>query len=189
MTALRTLRFGGSLLGRRVLITGASGGVGRFAVQLGARAGGRITAITGGAERSKGLYELGATEIITRIEDVQGLFDLILESVGDSSLETAIQHVAPEGTIVLYGGSSSQDAKVNLLSFAGHENARIQSFFSFASGTPESFGQDLGLLASLVATKELTPEIGSEESWQKLQEVAQKLREQRMNAKAVFHVA
>lgn len=188
LTALRTLRYGGSLLGRRVLITGASGGVGRFAVQLGAHAGGRITAIAGSAERSKGLRELGATEIITRIEDAQGLFDLILESVGGSSLETAIQHIAPAGTIVLYGGSSRQDAKVNLFSFAGHENARIQSFFSFASGTPESFGQDLALLASLVATKELTPEIGSEENWQKLQEVAQKLRERRVNGKAVFHV-
>ncbi len=189
LTALRTLRYGGPLLGRRVLVTGAAGGVGRFAIQLGALSGGRITAIAANPERSLGLDELGASEIITKIEDAQGLFDLILESVGGSSLETAIQHIAPGGTIVLFGGSSTQDAKINLFAFAGHENARIQSFFSFASGTPESFGQDLGLLVSFVATKDLTPEIGSEEDWHKVQNVAAQLRERRVNGKAVFHIA
>jgi len=106
--------------GRRVLVTGAAGGVGRFAVQLGALSGARITAIAGSPERSLGLDELGANEIVMKIADAQGLFDLILESVGGSSLETAIQHIAPGGTIVLFGGSSTQDAKINLFAFAGH---------------------------------------------------------------------
>lgn len=99
-----------------------------------------------------------------------------------------MQAIAPGSTIVLFGGSLTQDAKINLFAFAGHENARIQSFFSFASGTPESFGQDLSLLASLVATKELTPEIGSEEDWHKVQDVATQLRNRRVNGKAVFHI-
>ncbi len=188
ITALRTLRFGGSLLGRRVLITGASGGVGRFAVQLGARGGARITAIAGSSERGQGLRELGATEIVTKIEDAQGLFELILESVGGSSLETAIRLIAPEGTVVVYGNSSGQDAKVNLYSFFGHEGSRLQSFFSFSSGTPESFGQDLGLLASLVSTKELTPKIGAQESWKNLKQVATALRDRRVTGKAIFLV-
>jgi len=45
LTALRTLRHGAPLLGKRVLITGAAGGVGNLAVQLAARSGARVTAI------------------------------------------------------------------------------------------------------------------------------------------------
>ena len=47
VTALRALRRLGPVLGRRVLITGASGGVGRFAVQLAARAGAHVVAAAG----------------------------------------------------------------------------------------------------------------------------------------------
>src|SRR5438105_12192743 len=43
LTALRTLRLGGMLLGKRVLVTGATGGVGHFAVQLARPAGARAT--------------------------------------------------------------------------------------------------------------------------------------------------
>ncbi|MDP1849407.1 MAG: hypothetical protein Q8K79_16575, partial [Solirubrobacteraceae bacterium] len=46
VTALRALEICGFVLGKRVLVTGASGGVGRFAVQLAARAGARVTALS-----------------------------------------------------------------------------------------------------------------------------------------------
>src|SRR5438270_4538320 len=102
-TALRTVRLGESLLGRRVLITGAAGGVGQFAVQLAALAGAEVTGIVGRPERAAGLRELGAAAVITDIQKADGLFDLILESVGGSSLAAAVRLVAPEGTIVVLG--------------------------------------------------------------------------------------
>src|SRR5579871_2010516 len=55
LTALRTLRHGDPLLGKRVLITGAAGGVGTLAVQLAARSGARVTAVVGSTERGAGL--------------------------------------------------------------------------------------------------------------------------------------
>ncbi|MDP8967562.1 MAG: SDR family NAD(P)-dependent oxidoreductase, partial [Actinomycetota bacterium] len=58
ITALRALEICGFVLGKRVLVTGASGGVGRFAVQLAARAGAHVTAVSRNEERARGLREL-----------------------------------------------------------------------------------------------------------------------------------
>ena len=74
LTALRTLRHGAPLLGKRVLITGAAGGVGTIAVQLAARSGARVTAVVGRVERAAGLKELGSFEVIEGI-DPDGLAD------------------------------------------------------------------------------------------------------------------
>ena len=63
LTTLRTLRLGGDLLGRRVLVTGASGAVGRFQIQLAAAAGARVTAVTR-ATHAQQLAELGAERVI-----------------------------------------------------------------------------------------------------------------------------
>ncbi len=165
-TALRMVRLGGSLLGRRVLITGAAGGVGRFAVQLAALAGAEVTGIVGRPERAAGLRELGAAAVITDIQEADGLFDLILESVGGSSL-----------------------AAVNFQSFVGHQGARLTPFFSYLSGSPASFGIDLASLVSLIEEGKLKPHIGLEESWHKLGQTLAALRDRRVNGKAVFHTA
>jgi NADPH:quinone reductase-like Zn-dependent oxidoreductase len=53
LTALYALEIGGPLIGRRVLVTGASGGVGRFAVQLAKRGGAHVTAVSASAERAE----------------------------------------------------------------------------------------------------------------------------------------
>jgi len=86
MTALRALRLGGQLLGRRALITGAAGGVGRFAVELAARNGASVTGVAASPERAKGLKDLGASEVAHDIKQASGPFDLILESAGGPSL-------------------------------------------------------------------------------------------------------
>ena len=64
LTALRSLEIGGYVVGKRVLITGASGGVGRFAIQLAKLAGAHVTAI---ARRTEGLAELGADEVLPEL--------------------------------------------------------------------------------------------------------------------------
>jgi NADPH:quinone reductase-like Zn-dependent oxidoreductase len=66
LTALRTLRHGAPLLGKRVLITGAAGGVGHLATQIAARSGARVTAVVGRPERGRHL--LGVDEIVEGIE-------------------------------------------------------------------------------------------------------------------------
>src|ERR1700736_5308017 len=74
LTALRSLRHGAPLLGKRVLITGAAGGVGHMAGQIAPRSGARVTAVVGRVERAAGLKELGALEVIEGIDKALGRF-------------------------------------------------------------------------------------------------------------------
>ncbi|HEY0423414.1 MAG TPA: zinc-binding dehydrogenase [Rhodopila sp.] len=188
LTALRTLRHGGSLVGRRVLVTGAAGGVGTLAVQIAARSGAYVTAVVGRTERGAGLSELGATEIVEGIENVQGRFALILESGGGASLAKAIRLVEPRGTVVVYGNSSTEPTTISFADFRGAPNARIQSFSYFTSEAEERFAPDLALLVSLIADGSLKPQIGAERDWRDILQVADQLRDRRVSGKAVFRV-
>src|ERR1700756_2441695 len=185
LTALRTLRHGAPLLGKRVMVTGAAGGVGHLATQIAARSGAHVTAVVGSAER--GQHVLGADEIIEGIDKAQGLFALILEAAGGASLAAAIAHVEPKGTIVIFGNSSGEPTSLNFRDFAEHPNARIQSFSYFTSEGEERFAPDLALLASLVADGSLKPHL-VERSWRDLAEIGPQLRDRRIAGKAVFHI-
>jgi NADPH2:quinone reductase len=188
LTALRTLRHGAPLLGKRVLITGAAGGVGHLAVQLAARSGARVTAVVGRPERAAGMQELGATEVVVGIDQAHGRFGLILESAGGASLLAALHLVEAKGAVVVYGNSSGEQTAIGFADFRGGQNARLQSFFYFTSGPEEQFAPDLALLVSLVADKSLTPQTGPERSWRTIAHIAEELRERRLGGKAVFRV-
>ena len=105
LTALRALDIIGPVIARRVLVTGASGGVGRFAVQLAKLAGAHVTGVSASAERAQGLRELGADDIIHELRPDGDEFDGIVEGVGGASLGAAIQRVAAQGTIVSFASS------------------------------------------------------------------------------------
>ena len=185
LTALRTLRHGAPLLGKRVLVTGAAGGVGHMAVQIAARSGARVTAVVGGPERGRHLR--GAEEIVEGIDKVRGNFALILESAGGSSLAAAIAHIEAKGTIVVFGNSSGDPTPFSFRDFADHPNARIQSFSYFTSEPEERFAPDLALLVSLVADGSLKPHL-VERSWRELAQISPQLRDRQIRGKAVFHI-
>jgi NADPH:quinone reductase len=188
LTALRTLRHGAPLLGKRVLITGAAGGVGTIAVQLAARSGARVTALVGRPERAAGIKELGASEVVEGIENAQGRFGLILESGGGASLARAVQLVEAKGTVVVYGNSSGEPTTLSFADFRGAQNSRVQSFYYFTSEAEDRFAPDLALLVSLIADGSLTPQIGVERSWREFAAVAEQLRDRRVSGKAILSV-
>jgi NADPH:quinone reductase len=185
LTALRALRHGAPLLGKRVLITGAAGGVGHLATQIAARSGARVTAVIGGPERARHLR--GAEEIVEGIDKVQGNFALILESAGGPSLAAAIAHIEAKGTIVVFGNSSGEPTPFSFRDLAEHPNARIQGFSYFTSEAEERFAPDLALLVSLVADGSLKPHL-VEHSWRELAQIGPQLRDRRIRGKAVFHI-
>jgi NADPH:quinone reductase len=185
LTALRTLRHGAPLLGKRVLVTGAAGGVGHLAVQIAARSGAHVTAVVGSPERGRHLR--GAETVISSIEEVPGRFALILEAVGGGSLAAAMAHVEAKGTIVLFGNSSGEPTAISFRDFTEHPNARIQSFSYFTSEAEERFAPDLALLAALVDDGSLKPHL-VESSWRDLARIGSELRDRHIAGKAVFRV-
>ena len=172
LTALRALRLGGTLLGRRVLISGASGGVGHLAVQL--------------AERS-GAHVVGTTSR-TDLSALQGPFDLILESVGGESLTTSLKLVGRDGIVVLFGNSSGQESAVSFASFAGKPHATLYAFFVYESGEPPAFGSDLQLLAGEIGAGRLKPQVGLEASWRDPVRALEALRERAVEGKCVLAI-
>ena len=185
LTALRTLRHGAPLLGKRVLVTGAAGGVGHLATQIAARSGARVTAVVGGPERGRHLR--GADEIVEGIDKMHGNFALILEAAGGSSLAAAIAHIEAKGMIVVFGNSSGEPTPFSFRDLAEHPNARIQGFSYFTSEAEERFAPDLALLVSLVADGSLKPHL-VEHSWRELAQIGPQLRARQIRGKAVFHI-
>lgn len=185
LTALRALEVGGPLLGRRVLITGAAGGVGRYAIQLAHRAGAHVTGVVRNAERGEGLRELGADELITELEPEGESFDLLLESVGGASLAAALTRVAPEGTVVAFGASSPEPTTFDVSRFYGRGGSRLYGLRVFDEVARHRSGvRDLELLLA----ERLDPQIDIVGSWEDYETAIAALMDRRVAGKAVLTV-
>jgi NADPH:quinone reductase-like Zn-dependent oxidoreductase len=185
VTALRALRRLGSLVGRRVLVTGASGGVGRFAVQLAARAGAHVVASVGRPERGEGLRSLGAAEVVVGLDGVTAPVHGALDNVGGPTLARAYALLAPGGTVESVGMASLEPTTIDF------EQARLRGdatrIEAFAIGP--GFGPDLAYLIGLVARGELDPQIGWRGPWEKAADAAAALLARQVRGKAVLEVA
>lgn len=189
LTAVRALEVAGPLLGRRVLVTGASGGVGRFAIQLARDGGAHVTGVSSSAERAQGLAELGTDEVIGELTPDGERFDAILESVGGPSLAAALARVAPWGTVVSFGNSSGAETTFDVSTFYGRSGARLYGLRVFDELERQgSAVRDLHLLAERVAAGRLDPQIGLTRSWREAGEALRALIERRVRGKAVLTV-
>ncbi len=189
LTALRALEIAGFVLGKRVLVTGASGGVGRFGVQLAARAGAHVTAVSRNAQRARGLRQLGAAEVVHDVP-TEGEFAAILEGVGGASLGAAIGVVAGRGVVVSYASSDPAPVSYPARSLFGRApGASVRGLFVFEelqrTGTASA---DLGRLAALVAAGELDCQIDLEVSWREAPTALEALMDRRVAGKAVLLV-
>lgn len=162
VTALRVLRRGGLLTGRAVLVTGASGGVGRFAVELAAVSGARVTGVTSRTSRAAGLLELGAADVVHDVRDATTRFDLILESVGGASLSATPSMLARDGVLVVFGNSSREPSTLSFAALMDSPDARIEVFRVYESHDAATRRQDLARLVAFVADGRLHPRIGVE---------------------------
>jgi NADPH:quinone reductase len=185
VTALQALRRLGPVVGRRVLITGASGGVGRFAVQLAARAGAHVIAAVGSEARGSGLRELGAAEVVVGLADVRKPVFGVLDNVGGQLLAEAFSLVDDGGSVQSIGMASNRPTTID---FEAERQFGVQKRLEpFTVRTP--FAPDLAYLVELLAAGELDAQIGLRASWEDVAEAAEALLDRRVAGKAVLDVA
>lgn len=184
-TALNTIRLGGNLLGRQVLVTGATGGVGEFQVQLAVLSGARVIAVARPEAESR-LTRLGAASVVPTVADADGPYHLIAESTGGQSLGDAIARTAPGATVVVLGTTSGEKTPVDVYDFIGHEGVRLVNYMSYADSSPIS--ADLHLLLELVATKKLETNLGFRADWTQVDDAIDGLRHRKFHGKAVLTI-
>jgi NADPH:quinone reductase-like Zn-dependent oxidoreductase len=114
LTAWQALFDHGHLLaGQRVLVHGASGGVGSFAVQLAHHAGAHVSAVASGGDAAM-VRDLGAEIVIERAPGPfpvePGSFDLVLDTVGGDVLDRSWPVLAGDGRLVSIAPSSGDIA-------------------------------------------------------------------------------
>ncbi|MDX6657747.1 MAG: hypothetical protein QOH62_2540 [Solirubrobacteraceae bacterium] len=183
ITAIKTLDLGGNPLGRRVLVTGASGGVGHFAVQLAKQAGAHVTAL---ARRQEGLRELGADEVVDAVPD-GAEYDIVLDGVGGPVLGAAIGAVASGGTVVSYASTASEPVTYQTRALFGRApSAKVVGFLIFRS--VHDGAETLARLAALMADGRLDAQIDRVASWREGAPLLQDLLDRRIAGKAVLTV-
>ncbi len=178
-TALQSLRDSGKLKpGQDVLINGASGGVGTFAVQLGKYFGAHVTAVCS-TRNLELVRSLGAEQMIDYTkEDFSNSpkrYDLIVDNVGTQPLTSFRRVLKPNGICVLIGGGGPDEGRwIGPLSRP--LKAKLMSPFvsqKFSMMLADMNPKDLTILANLVQTGKVRPVI---DRTYKLAEVPEAIR-------------
>jgi NADPH2:quinone reductase len=187
LTALRALDLAGAQLATRVLVTGATGGVGQYAVQLAALAGADVTALVRDVDKSRDrLRSLGAATIVDAVE---GQFDTVVDAVGGTTFTAAIEHIAPRG-LVINVGSDRADEMVSFRAarYERAPGARIYTFNLFDELPRMNTAGDLARLVTLLAQQKLIAPVELEADWQDVGHAIDALLKRTISGKAVLHV-
>jgi NADPH:quinone reductase-like Zn-dependent oxidoreductase len=146
--------------GQQVLVTGASGGVGTYVVQLAAARGAQVTAVCSGAKADL-VRELGATDVIDyTCEDVDRdgrRYDVIIDIAGNRPLSQLRRSLAHDGTLVVVGGEGGGrwlgglQRQLGAVLLSPFVKQRLTAVVS------KEKGDDMARLAALVEQGQLRP--------------------------------
>jgi NADPH:quinone reductase-like Zn-dependent oxidoreductase len=163
MTALQAVRDHGRVAaGQHVLVIGASGGVGTFAVQLAKAFGAEVTGVCSGTKVDL-VRELGADHVVDYSrEDVTAgdqRYDLVLDTGGNTPLSRLRRVLTPQGTLVIVGGETGgrwlggADRQVRAMIVSPFVSQQLRSFICRENH------EDLLVLSELVEAGKVTPVI------------------------------
>jgi NADPH:quinone reductase-like Zn-dependent oxidoreductase len=159
-TALQAVRDHGRVqAGQSVLVIGASGGVGSFAVQVAKASGAQVTGVSS-TEKLDLVRSLGADDVVdyrtTDLATLDRRFDVVLDIGGNRRLRTLRRLLTPTGTLVIVGGEDGgqvlgmgRQLLALLLSPFGKQNLRM-----FVASENAA---DLAVLTELIEAGTVTP--------------------------------
>jgi NADPH:quinone reductase-like Zn-dependent oxidoreductase len=168
-----------------VLVTGATGGVGMFAIQIAVAAGAHVTAVVSGEARMPEARELGANTVLTHPlpEDIE-LFDFVMEGEGGSSLNESMRSIVPGGTIAFYG-TVGGPSSITLGDFQRRTSVNIRSHI-LDQEPGRRTGEELSILATMVSDGRIRPLIGLTLDWTRTPEAIRALTNREVRGKAVL---
>ncbi|HET7779928.1 MAG TPA: NAD(P)-dependent alcohol dehydrogenase [Rudaea sp.] len=193
ITALQALRDKGKIqTGQKVLINGASGGVGTFAVQIAKSFGAEVTGVCS-TKNLDMVRKIGADHVVdyTKEDVTQGQqrYDLIVDTVGTHSLLDYRRVMSPKGIYVMVGGSND-NWLVGLLGTVAW--SKILSSFvdqKFGLMLAELNPEDLKLIGDLMQSGKVTPVIDKTYSLKDVPEALRYLEQGHARGKVVISLA
>jgi NADPH:quinone reductase len=195
LTALAAVEHGGSLLGRTVLVTGASGGLGLFACRLASLAGARVVGQVRQPSSAPLAQEAGADHVVVdeSITAAQpfGPYDLIVEQLGGQALAEAMTQLAPGGTCVSVGvstGPAGYEVPIDMARMRRAPGAGLHILNLYHELDQEPASAGLRRLVRLAADGRLTIHLGAEQDWREIGPVVQALIDRRFPGKAILHL-
>jgi NADPH2:quinone reductase len=192
LTALHALAKGGLLLGKSVLVTGASGGVGRFACRLAVLSGARVTALLRSDAAVQALRDDGVQDVVVgnhdALEQRGSRYALVLESVGGSSLGRSLMLLERGGSCVVCGNSAKEATTFGSHAFYHQGGVAMLGLYLFTEHEHIPAARGLALLVELMREHKLRPAIELEASWTRIAEVAARYHARGIHGKAVLHV-
>ena len=147
-SALRALRRLGSILGRRILIVGATSAVGRIAVQLAARSGARVVAVARDERRHADLRRLGAHETHASLSSVDSRVHGAIDMIGGPHLVDAYALLEPGATVIALGHSAGADEHFAYGAFVADPSTSGRSIISFFLGSEPDLSQEMAYLSA-----------------------------------------
>ncbi|GAC1535211.1 MAG: zinc-binding dehydrogenase [Candidatus Velthaea sp.] len=192
LTALRALRRGGDIKGKRVLISPATGGAGLFALQLAAHAGADVTALIRNAERETLVRECGAARVVIgNAADAAAHkpYDLIIDSLGGNELGTLLEQLAFEGTVVNFGPTTGEVTTFSSRAFMLTGGVTLYGLYIFADAEARPIADDLNGLAQLVAHGNVRTNIDATLSFDEFERAFTARKEGSLPGKVVVRLA
>ena len=192
LTALYALERCERILGTRILITGATGGVGYFACQLAGLMGGKVVAQLRRPKYAHLISDLAVDEIIVTSDGREigdcCEFRSVIDGVGGSILANLIKKLEPGGRAILYGVSAGNETSLAIRDLMLTGNGRIEGFHLYRESEIEPACEGLARLLELIGSGKLRTHIPVQENWTNIGDVAEQLIARDFPGKAVLQI-
>jgi NADPH:quinone reductase-like Zn-dependent oxidoreductase len=192
VTALQGLRDAGKVMaGQRVLVIGAAGGVGTFAVQIARAFGAEVTGVCS-TTKTDLVRSIGAEHVVDYTQedfaDGRQHYDVILDTAGNRSLSHLRRALTPQGTLVIIGGEGGgrwfggTDRQLRALMLSPFVSQTLRSLFATERK------EDLQFLKELAEAGKVTPVIDRTYALSEAPEAIQYLQDGRARGKVVIRL-
>ena len=189
LTALYSLERCERLAGERVLVTGATGGVGYYACQLATIMGAEPVALLRRPDHKALIEATGARVIVS--EDGSALanepkFRSIIDGVGGHLFGGLVEALAASGRLITYGISGGLEASIQVRHMLLSGDGRIEGFHLYRESEKESASKGLTRLQRLMVQGRLDGGVSVEKDWSEIPAVAEAIIERSYFGKAVL---